>query len=262
MQKFKNMKIRVISVFILSIFSFSQALAWGQTGHRVVGEVASFYLKRKVEKKVSEILNRESLAVASVWMDNIKSDDSWDYAKPWHYVTIPDGMTYEESEKNPDGDIIMMIEKITKELKSGNLDAKSEQEKLKMLIHLVGDIHQPCHVGGRDDVGGNAVRLKWFGQNSNLHRVWDSEMIDSKAFSYTELAEAVNITTKEEIKALQNSTIDDWYKEAMGLRNQVYELPEDMYLKYEYSYKNWGTVQNQLKKAGIRLAGLLNEIYG
>lgn len=262
MQKFKNMKIRVISIFILSIFSLSQALAWGQTGHRAVGEVASFYLKKKVEKKVSEILNRESLAVASVWMDNIKSDDSWDYAKPWHYVTIPDGMTYEESEKNPDGDIIMMIEKITEELKAGNLDAKTEQEKLKMLIHLVGDIHQPCHVGGRDDMGGNAVRLKWFGQNSNLHRVWDSDMIDSKAFSYTELANAVNITTKEEIKTLQNSTIDDWYKEAMALREQVYELPEDMNLRYEYSYKNWDTVQDQLKKAGIRLAGLLNEIYG
>lgn len=256
------MKIKVISVFILSIFSFSQALAWGQTGHRAVGEIASFYLKRKVEKRVAEILKGQSLAVASVWMDNIRSDDSWDYVKPWHYVTIPDGMTYEESEKNPDGDIIMIIQKITEELKAGNLDVKSEQEKLKMLIHLVGDIHQPCHVGGRDDKGGNAVKLKWFGQNSNLHRVWDSDMIDSKEFSYTELADVVNITTKEEIKALQRNIIDDWYKEAMGLRNQVYDLPEDMYLGHEYSYKNWDTVQTQLKKAGIRLAGLLNEIYG
>jgi len=256
------MKIRVISVFILSIFSMSQALAWGQTGHRVVGEVASFYLKRKVEKRVSEILNRESMAVASVWMDNIKSVDSWDYAKPWHYVTIPNGKTYAETEKNPDGDIIMMIKEITKELKSGDLDAQSEQEKLKMLIHLVGDIHQPCHVGNGEDIGGNAVKVKWFGQNSNLHRVWDSEMIDSKAFSYSELAEAVNITTKDEIEQLQSATIDTWYKEAMALRDQVYELPEDMYLGYEYSYKNWDTVQIQLKKAGIRLAGLLNEIYG
>jgi hypothetical protein len=256
------MRIKVISIFILSIFSISQALAWGQTGHRVVGEVASFYLKRKVEKRVSEILNRQSMAVASVWMDNIKSDDSYDYAKPWHWVTIPDGMTYEETEKNPEGDVIMMIEQITKELKAGNLDIKSEQEKLKMLIHLVGDIHQPCHVGNGKDKGGNDVKLKWFGQNSNLHRVWDSEMIDSKAFSYTELADMVNITTKEEVKALQSNTIDDWYKEAMGLRSQVYELPEDMYLKYEYRYKNWYTVQDQLKKAGIRLAGLLNEIYG
>lgn len=66
------MKIKVISIFILCVFSVSQALAWGQTGHRAVGEVASFYLKRKVEKRISEILNRESIAVASVWMDNIK----------------------------------------------------------------------------------------------------------------------------------------------------------------------------------------------
>ena len=262
MQKFKNMKIRFISTFILCIFTLSQALAWGQTGHRAVGEVASFYLKRKVEKKVSEILNRESIAVASVWMDNIKSEDSWDYAKPWHYVTIPDGMTYEETDKSENGDIIMKIKEITKELKAGNLSAQEEQNKLKMLIHLVGDIHQPCHVGNGEDMGGNAIKLKWFGKNSNLHRVWDSEMIDSKAFSYTELANMVNITTKEEVKALQSNTIDDWYKEAMGLRDQVYDLPEDMYIGYEYSYKNWDTVQVQIKKAGIRLAGLLNEIYG
>jgi hypothetical protein len=256
------MKIRVISIFILSIFSISQAIAWGQTGHRAIGEVASFYLEKKVAKRVSEIINRESIAVASVWMDNIKSDDSWDYAKPWHYVTIPDGMTYEESEKNPDGDAIIKIKEITEELKKGNLSAQEEQNKLKMLFHLVGDIHQPCHVGNGTDKGGNDVKLKWFGKNSNLHRVWDSEMIDSKAFSYTELAEAVDITTKEEVKMLQSATIDDWYKEAMGMRDQVYDLPEDMYLGYEYSYKNWPTVQEQIKKAGIRLAGLLNEIYG
>jgi len=256
------MKIRIISVFILSIFSISQVLAWGQTGHRVVGEVASFHLKRKVEKQVSEILNRESMAVASVWMDNIKSDDSYDYMKPWHWVTIPEGMTYQETEKNPDGDLIMKIKDIVKNLKAGNLSAQEEQNQLKMLIHLVGDIHQPCHVGNGEDIGGNAVKVKWFGKNSNLHRVWDSEMIDSKAFSYTELADAVNITTKEEVEQLQNASIEDWYKEAIAMRDQVYDLPEDMYIGYEYSYKNWDSVQEQLKKAGIRLAGLLNEIYG
>ncbi|WKK82486.2 S1/P1 nuclease [Marivirga arenosa] len=256
------MKIRIISVFILSIFSISQALAWGQTGHRVVGEVASFYLKKKASKRVNDILNRQSMAVASVWMDNIKSEDKYDFMKPWHYVTIPNGLTYEETEKNPDGDAIMKIKEIVKNLKAGNLSAQEEQNQLKMLIHLVGDIHQPLHVGTGEDIGGNAVKLKWFGKNSNLHRVWDSEMIDSKAFSYTELAEAVNITTKEEVEALQSATIDDWYKEAMGMRDQVYALPEDMYLGYEYMYKNWDGVQEQLMKAGIRLAGLLNEIYG
>ncbi|WKK86800.1 S1/P1 nuclease [Marivirga arenosa] len=256
------MKIRIISVFILSIFSISQALAWGQTGHRVVGEVASFYLKKKVSKRVNDILNRQSMAVASVWMDNIKSEDKYDFMKPWHYVTIPNGLTYEETEKNPDGDAIMKIKEIVKNLKAGNLSAQEEQNQLKILIHLVGDIHQPLHVGTGEDIGGNAVKLKWFGKNSNLHRVWDSEMIDSKAFSYTELAEAVNITTKEEVEALQSATIDDWYKEAMGMRDQVYTLPEDMYLGYEYMYKNWDGVQEQLMKAGIRLAGLLNEIYG
>lgn len=256
------MKTKILSSAFLVIFSISQAFAWGQTGHRVVGEVASFYLKRKAEKKIDELLNRQSLAVASVWMDNIKSDRSYRYANPWHYVSIPDGQTYEESEKNEDGDIIMTLKRIIKELKKGDLNFETEQEHLKMLIHLVGDIHQPCHVGDGTDKGGNAVQVEWFGQNSNLHRVWDSNMIDSKAFSYTELAEIVNITTKTEVKSLQSNTIDDWYKEAMNLRSQVYDLPENMRLGYSYRYDNWPTVQDQLMKAGIRLAGILNDIYG
>lgn len=256
------MKAKILSSAFLLVFSVSQAFAWGQTGHRVVGEIASFYLKRKAEKKIEYILNRESLAVASVWMDNIKSDRTYSYASPWHYVTIPNGQTYEETEKSPQGDIIMTIERLIKELKQGGLDFKTEQEHLKMLIHLVGDIHQPCHVGDGTDKGGNDVKVKWFGKNSNLHRVWDSEMIDSKAFSYTELAKVVNITTKEEVKSLQSNPIDVWYQEAMSLRGQIYELPENMNLGYNYTYDNWSTVQNQLMKAGIRLAGILNDIYG
>jgi hypothetical protein len=147
-------------------------------------------------------------------------------------------------------------------LKAGNLDANTEKQHLMMLVHLVGDIHQPLHVGTGEDIGGNAVKLKWFWQNSNLHRVWDSEMIDSKQYSYTELADAVNNTSKDEVKSLQSDTIDKWYKEAMALRPQVYALPDDMNLGYEYSYKNWDTVKSQLMKSGIRLAGILNEIYG
>ena len=253
---------KIISFCLIFILLNSQAWAWGKIGHRVVGEVASFYLTKKAKKNISKVLDCESLAVVSNWMDDIKSDDAYDYANSWHWVTIPDGMTYEETEKNEDGDLIMTINRLIKELKAGNLDENTEKEHLMMLVHLVGDIHQPLHVGTGEDIGGNAVKLKWFWQNSNLHRVWDSEMIDSKQYSYTELADAVNNTNKDEVKSLQSDPIDKWYKEAMALRPQVYALPDDMNLGYEYSYKNWDTVKSQLMKSGIRLAGILNEIYG
>ncbi len=255
------MKIKAVSILLLFIFISSQAFAWGKTGHRVIGEVASFYLTKKAKKNIADVLNCESLAVVSNWMDDIKSDDAYDHTHSWHWVTIPNGMTYEATDKNPDGDLIMTINRLIKELKTGSLEATQEKEHLMMLVHLVGDMHQPLHVGTGEDKGGNDVKLKWFWGNSNLHRVWDSDMIDGKQYSYTELADAVNITTKAEITALQNDTIDDWYKEAMALRTQVYDFSEDKKLGYEYSYKNWNTVKEQLMKSGIRLAGILNEIY-
>lgn len=256
------MKIKIFSSILLVLFSAGQAFSWGQTGHRAIGEVASFYIKNKVQKKIDQILKGESLAVSSVWMDNIKSDDNYDHTHDWHWVTIPDGKTYEQTDKNANGDIIMTIKRLIEALKMGGLTPKDEAEYLKMLIHLVGDIHQPLHVGNGEDTGGNAVKLKWFGGNSNLHRVWDSEMIDSKNFSYTELARVVNITNKTQVNNWQNDSVDDWYKEAMTYRGQLYNLPSDLYLGYEYSYKNWDTVKEQLLKAGLRLAAVLNDIYG
>ena len=134
--------------------------------------------------------------------------------------------------------------------------------KLKMLIHLVGDIHQPLHVGTGKDRGGNSTKVEWFYRDSNLHRVWDSEMIDSRQLSYTEFSDAVNHPTKQQIKTWQDSNILDWAYESMELRDQVYDLPKDHQIGYQYQYKNHDILDRQLLKAGVRLAGVLNEIYG
>jgi hypothetical protein len=156
----------------------------------------------------------------------------------------------------------MKIEELTIALKSKNLSAVKEQESLKFLIHLIGDLHQPLHVGGKDDSGGNAVKLQWFGQPSNLHRVWDSDMIDGKDLSYTELAGFLGQPSKTQVKAWQTGSARDWAHGMMGFRTQVYNIPQDGKLGYRYSYDNFNTVQQLLLESGIRLAGLLNQIYG
>jgi hypothetical protein len=256
------MRLKVLSTLLVILFSFSQAFSWGQTGHRAVGEIASKYLTKKAQKRLIAILNGESLAIASVWMDEVKSDKAYDYMSDWHWTEIPDGKTYEQTVKNPNGDIVRTIERLIKELNTGGLDAKTEQEYVKILIHLVGDIHQPCHVGNGEDKGSNDVKVQWFGKSSNLHKVWDSEMIDGKNLSYTELAKSVDIAEKESVGKWQNDPLDTWVQEAIALRSQVYDFPEDKKLRYEYAYKNWDTVQEQLLKAGVRLAQVLNQIYG
>ena len=256
-----------LSTFFLSVLLFSthhveEAPEWGQIGHRVVGHIADGMLSKKARKNVKRVLGHETLAEVSTWMDEVRSDPAFDYAAPWHYTTIPDGETYETAEKAQNGDVIWAIEKIIKELKQGNLSTEQEATNLKFLVHLVGDIHQPLHVGNGTDRGGNDTKVKWFGANTNLHSVWDSRMIDGRQYSYTELARRVNHTTKKEIKKLQKASVRDWAKESMGYRNQAYEdIPETGRLSYRYGYVNFPLVEQRLMEAGIRLAGVINSIY-
>lgn len=253
---------KIICLCLMVPLIITQALAWGQNGHRAVGLVAEQHLTKKAKKRVQAVLEYNSLAEVSNYMDDIKSDAAYNHTHDWHWVTIPDGMTYEQTQKNPKGDLVMKLEEIVAALKAGNLPSEKEQENLKFLVHLVGDLHQPLHVGGKDDTGGNAVKVQWFGQPSNLHRVWDSDMIEGKDLSYTELAGFLGKPTKAELKDWQTNNIRSWAIGMMVYRPQVYNLPEDGKLGYRYSYDNFNTVQKLLLQGGVRLAGLLNQIYG
>lgn len=252
------MKKNILSV-LFSAFVFT-AFGWGATGHRAVALVADQHLNKKARLAIEKILQGQPLAMTGTWMDDIRSDSLYNYAETWHYVTIEDNETYEQIKKNPKGDIIETLERIIAALKSKKLSAKDEAEQLKMLIHLIGDIHQPLHVG-RNDQGGNSIKLSWFGANSNLHRVWDSDMIDGSKLSYTELAHALPKADATRIKTLQSISVRQMAAEAMTYRAQIYAYGDGK-LGYEYNYKNFNTVLAQISKAGIRLAGVLNQIYG
>jgi hypothetical protein len=253
------MKKLVFSLLLTVLFS--AAFGWGQTGHRVTGHIADAYLSKKTKTALAKILGTESLAMASTWMDEIRSDSTYDYTSDWHWVTINNGETYAASAKNPKGDVIMTLERVINELKSKKLSAEKEREYLKMLIHLIGDIHQPLHVGCCDDRGGNQVKVTWHGANSNLHTVWDTKMIESTDLSYTEFAASLAKPSAAEVKRLQSSSILDWANESIALRKQVYNYGDGK-LGYEYSYQNLNTVRKRLLEAGVRLAGVLNQIYG
>jgi len=249
-------------VLVLLCFLFIvESFGWGATGHRATGLVAEKYLTARAKKRVRQILNQESLAMASTWMDDIKSDSTYNYTNDWHWTTIPDGGKYEDVESNPDGKVIMMIEKLVQELQSGKLTPKEETEYLKMLIHMAGDVHQPLHVGKPGDKGGNDVRVKWFRNDSNLHRVWDSEMIDDTKLSYTELAESLGNPDKDTIKKWQSASVREWARESMDGRPQVYDIGGGN-LGYRYSYIYFSLARTRMLQAGVRIAGLLNQIYG
>lgn len=255
----KKILLSLISLCILPSYVFG----WGQIGHRVIGEIAQNHLSKKAQKQVEKILGDESLAMVSTWMDEIRSDDAYDHTHTWHYVTIPYNTSYESSEKEEKGDVLEAIDRLKEVLKSETSSLTEKKEALKFLVHLVGDLHQPLHVGNGTDRGGNDVKIKWFYDNSNLHRIWDSEIIDAKQLSYTELARALDHTSKDEVAKWQQGTPLEWAMDAQSHHQQVYDFDKEKdYLSYEYMYQNWGLMQEQLVKGGIRLAGLLNDIFG
>ncbi len=236
---------------------------WGQIGHRVTGWIAQDLLSPQAQQEVERVLEGKSLAEVSTWMDEVRSDPSFNYMGPWHYVTIPTGQKYETADKAEGGDVLWALDKVVRELKKGGLSPEQETINLKVLVHLIGDLHQPLHVGNGTDRGGNDVRLEWFGERSNLHRVWDSEMINSKQLSFTELADFTDNGLDESVvEEWQSTHWYEWAIESQSLLDQAYDLPENGRLSYEYMFKNFDTVQLRLLQAGVRMAGIINDIYG
>ena len=252
---------KYLSILILSLISL-QGFGWGQTGHRVVGEIASRYLTRKAKKNIEAVLGNQSLAMCSNFMDEIKSDRQYDHLGPWHYCTIPDGKTYEQAGTPEEGDIIMAINRISSDLISKNFRMEDEAFNLKCLVHLVADIHQPLHVGTGYDHGGNDLKVEYFWNSSNLHRVWDSGIIDQQHLSYMEYTNWIDHPTKEDMVGWTSSSVIDWAYESMEYREPMYDLPQGNKINYRYNYLHINTVNLRLLQAGIRLAGILNEIYG
>ncbi|MCB0464196.1 MAG: S1/P1 nuclease [Aequorivita sp.] len=253
-------------VVVLLVFFISNGLFaaedWGKTGHRVVGEIADSYLSKKAEKQISKLLNGHSLAFVANFADDIKSDQKFDSFSPWHYVNFPFGEKYETYPKSEKGDIIQGIDKCIAVLTNDESPKEDKVFYLKMLVHFMGDLHQPLHIGLADDRGGNNFQVRWFNDGTNLHSVWDYKMIDFYEMSYTELATNTDVLSKEQVEAIKKGTILDWMYESRTLCENIYEHTEiGEKLGYNYMYEYMDTLRSQLQKGGIRLAKLLNEIF-
>lgn len=253
----------LILIFSISILT-SQANTnpiWGQTGHRVVGAVADQYLKGSTKRKLKKLLNHQSLSLVSTFADEIKADARYDKFKTWHYLNMPLDGTYESSEKNPEGDLVTGIDYCISIITNDNTSNDDKVFYLKLLIHLIGDLHQPFHIGLKDDRGGNDFHVQWLTRDSNMHKVWDTQIIESYGMSYSELTGNLDHLSKAEIKAIRKGTILDWIRETHQLTKVVYNsAKQGDNLGNAYSYKYLSIVKQQLQKAGIRLASILNTI--
>jgi hypothetical protein len=240
---------------------------WGATGHRVIGEVANSHLTRRAKKRIRKILGNESVAISSNWADFIKSDTAMKYLEPWHYINAPWNLNYTDFsaylQRDSIVDAFTKLNFLITELKNKDLSMEKKQMYLRLLIHIVGDIHQPLHVGRAEDLGGNRIKVFWFNESTNLHALWDDKLIEFQKLSYTEYTQNINHVTSEQKTAWQAQSMPEWLFESYQLADKVYKSvtqPEQK-LSYRYNYDHVEMMNSQLLKGGVRLAGLLNEIF-
>ncbi len=256
-------------LLLISFFYIPIAVkGWGMIGHRVIGKIAYAYLSPKAKLAVGRILGKETLALSSTWGDFIRSDTSYTYLSRWHYINFPGGLdsiSFMESLKNDTAiDAYTRIKFCVQELKKKNLLEKEQKLYLRMLVHVLGDIHMPFHTGRAEDKGGNKIDVEWMHQSTNMHRLWDEQLINFEQLSYSEYSEAINFSTSLQRKQWELGGLETWLFDSYQIVEKLYaeNMEGNQKLGYDYSFRHIVIINNQLLKAGIRLAYVLNTIYG
>ncbi len=257
--KKQNILFYLLVAAFTGIFNLN-ANAWGGTGHRAIAEIAYGQLSKKSIKKIEAILGDAYLPLYATWADDIRSEHDNPLGNLPHYVNMDLDTKYENAPKSERGDIVTILDEMMATVKDPNATKEDKAIALKFIIHLVGDIHQPMHVGLAEDLGGNKVEVQWFKETSNLHKVWDENLIDNTRLSYTELARFAGQPSTEELSTLYSGTFADWVNETHVYTKDIYENLGDKKYSYEYRYQYMPVVYQQIRKAGYRLGDLLNEL--
>lgn len=255
-------------VFVLFIFSSIEVSAWGLTGHRVIAEIANHHLTHRTQRKLHKLFNNQDIVYWANWPDFIKSDKTgvWRSTFAWHYVNISKSADFiafkKELEAQPKPNLYSQIQALIRQVKNKNTSDKDRRIAIIFLVHLVGDMAQPMHLGRADDLGGNRIDLTFFGRKTNLHRLWDSNLIDSQKYSYSEYARLLDTLSRKEVKQIQSGSLAQWCYESHLLANDIYaHTPEGARLGYDYEYKYINAMEQQLLKGGLRLAKILNSLF-
>jgi hypothetical protein len=272
------------------------ALAWGDEGHEVIGLIADHYLTPTVRARVQSLLAADDtglvpkdIAHEATWADKYRDSDRdttkvrYYQTRSWHFVDLeiedldlnracygraPLAAGTDASGGPADDCVIDKIDQFSEELKSSRTGERERRLALQFLLHLVGDLHQPLHASDDHDQGGNRkiARLPAAPAN-NLHHDWDTEFVARLGSSGTEIAQKLigGITDAERTRWARG-TATDWALESYAVgKAHAYGLlpapngPADYALSDQYVSDATAVTAEQLSKAGVRLAFVLNQ---
>ena len=260
----------VVLALSISLHSF----AWGKKGHDVTAAIAEAHLSPEARQLTDSLLDGMSLVYWANWLDNASYTPELRYTKTWHYKNVNRGVPYHEMSPNPAGDAVLAIKSQIEKLTDPAASKDDKALALKILIHVVGDMHQPMHLGHATDLGGNRIKLKFFDRETNLHSIWDDSLPEAvHKWSYSEWVDQIDRLRpgqQEDIifprdypgkGVFTPGLIDYWAIETVEQAEKVYDkMPPKSRVAYDEIAWAAPVIETQLLKGGHRLAYILNYI--
>ena len=257
---------RLSLLLLLLLLSPLRLRAWGVDGHRAIGQIAEHHLSGKARREIARLLGTESLTLVSTWPDEVRPYAEYSYTAPWHYVNEPAGLDHAQyllalrtdTVPNAYNKLLTQLQVLRDPTKPAAVRVMA----LKFVVHLVGDVHQPLHAGHAADKGGNDIKVKFRGRDTNLHSLWDSGLLDYQGLTYTEMGRQFDDVPRATRRAWQRTAPAQWLWESYQLSSQLYqEADQNPDFTYTYFPRHAPELRQRLQQAGLRLAQVLNEAF-
>jgi hypothetical protein len=236
---------------------------WGGLGHRLIARVAADRISAPVRAEIDTLLGGRALRDVAVWADSIRP--ARPETGPFHYINVPLDSSFLGWRRYcpATGCILEALERYRALLADRSKPRAERSEALKWVVHLVGDLHQPLHVGERGDRGGNDVPVLWEGFRTNLHSVWDSRILGSRGLDEEAYWARLRGHLATADSAWSAGGPADWAAESHAMsRDHVYRVPGDLDASSDYARENLSRAEQRLLQAGLRLGRMLEDALG
>lgn len=259
-----------IGLFVacLLMLSASKGWSWGWVGHRAVAIMAEERLTPEAQAAVRALLGPQvRLADVATWADE---QQEIPHTGPWHSVNVPLSETrYDPRYCGARGCVVSKIADFERILRNRAASKTEKLQALKFLVHFIADLHQPLHVGDNNSRGGNLLQVRFFGEGSNLHKVWDYQIIENHTKNVgVWIWDMTFVANPKMVAEWSKGTPEDWATESLAVAQNAYRLPDSKTwikpganLGSKYSGASLPAIRKQLARAAIRTAWMLNRIF-
>ncbi|MEM1250496.1 MAG: S1/P1 nuclease [Acidobacteriota bacterium] len=253
---------KLLGTLLLTLGSADSLLGFGATGHRITAQIAAWELEPAVAREIQRLLDGSSLVEASTWADEIRREDKWRHMSPWHYVNLDPRVGKFEGCPEFSGCLVDALRDAAVTLGDRSRSDEDRLLALRIVVHMMGDLHQPMHVSHASDRGGNRIPVDFFGEEWNLHSLWDTGILSRRDGSWRRLARRIHQTERSIDAEWSDESLLQWVAESYRLAVDVVypSLPPDARVGRLYVEAYRPLVDQQLHKAGLRMANLLNTV--